>query len=205
MMRASRSRGFTLLELIVAMAISVIFSVIAYVGLSNLQLNFTSGRDSLEQIAAMQFAMRRLAQDLTQIQPRPIRDELGDGYKASLLADGRGTYALEFTRGGWSNPLGLPRPSLQRVAYFLQDEVLIRRHWRVLDRTLSNEPVETQLLENVLQVQVRFLDFQREWRDQWPPLDMDPAEGLRARPLLIEITFEFSDFGVITRLFEVSG
>ena len=100
MMRASRSRGFTLLELIVAMAISVIFSVIAYVGLSNLQLNFTSGRDSLEQIAAMQFAMRRLAQDLTQIQPRPIRDELGDGYKADLLAVGRRTSALEFTRGG---------------------------------------------------------------------------------------------------------
>lgn len=205
MRRLPLNGGFTLLELIVAMAISVIFGVIAYVGLGNLQLNYVAGRDSLERMAEMQFAMRRLAQDFTQIQPRPIRDELGDGYLPALLADGRGTYSLEFTRGGWSNPLGLPRPTLQRVAYFLQDEILVRRHWNVLNRTLSNQPVETPMLEQVLQVQVRFLDAQREWREQWPPLNVDPAGGLRTRPLLIEITIELADLGVITRLFEVSG
>ncbi len=205
MRRRSISRGFTLIELIVAMAVSVIFGVIAYVGLSNLQLNYVGGRDTLERMSELQFAMRRMAQDFTQLQPRPIRDELGDGYMPSLLADGRGTYALEFTRGGWSNPLGLPRPTLQRVAYFLEDEVLIRRHWNVLDRTLSNAPVETALLADVLQVQVRFFGFQREWVEQWPPLNMDPATGLRARPLLIELTIELADYGTVTRLFEVSG
>ena len=47
--------------------------------------------------------------------------------------------------------------------------------------------------------------MQREWREQWPPLNVDPAGGLRTRPLLIEITIELADLGVITRLFEVSG
>ena len=53
---------------------------------------------------------------------------------------------VALTRGGWSNPAGLQRPGLQRVAYFLENSTLRREHWNVLDPTLASTTVERDLL-----------------------------------------------------------
>jgi type II secretion system protein J len=75
----------------------------------------------------------------------------------------------------------------------------------VVDRTLANEPLDVPILKDVLQIDVRFLDYDREWREEWPPLGSEPGTALRLEPLMVEITLELVDFGVITRLFEVGG
>lgn len=201
----SAAKGFTLVELLVAVAISVVLGVIAYVGLANAYLQFGIAEESLERLSQLQYAMRRLEQDITQIHPRPARDPLGDTPLPSVMGNEGTETAMVFTRGGWPNPLGLPRGSLQRVAYMIEDETLIRRHWSVVDATLANEPIDMPLLEGVLQVVVRYLDGAREWKTEWPALDADPESALRDRPLAIEVTVELEDMGLITRIFEVSG
>jgi general secretion pathway protein J len=113
-------------------------------------------------------------------------------------------FALELTHGGWSNPAGLPRGTLQRSAYRLEDGELIRYHWTVLDRTFANEPIETVLLDDVESLLFRYLQANGEWIEQWPPLSVQGAASYRLRPRAVEIVLTLQDEGEIRRVFEVA-
>ena len=199
------SRGFTLIELLIAIAIVAIIGVIAFVGLNRVIEQQALARAHTERWQEIQLAMRLVVQDLAQLHPRATREELGESYQPSLLADPSAQFALEFSRGGWANPAGLPRGTVLRVAYDWEDDKLVRWHWAVMDRTLSTPPVRTELLDGVTNVEVRFLDRAGEWHLDWPPLDRRGPQGLIAQPRAVEFTVELEDFGRVFRLVETSG
>ena len=200
------SRGFTLLELLVALAVFAIMATAAYSGLRNVLFTRAAVEEQSRRLAAVQLAVFRLGQDIEQAVPRGIRDEYGDPQAALLggeLADDR----LTLTRAGWDNPLGQPRATLQRVAYRLRDGRLWRLHWGVLDRGGLLEPRETLLLERVREFRVRFLD-RDDWRDDWPPPASDEAGTKKdpdALPRAVEIGLTLEDWGEITRLLPLPG
>ncbi len=200
------SRGFTLLELLVALAVFAIMATAAYSGLRNVLFTRAAVEEQSRRLAAVQLAVFRLGQDIEQAVPRGIRDEYGEPQAALLggeLADDR----LTLTRAGWDNPLGQPRATLQRVAYRLRDGRLWRLHWGVLDRGGLLEPRETLLLERVREFRVRFLD-RDDWRDDWPPPASDEAGAKKdpdALPRAVEIGLTLEDWGEITRLLPLSG
>jgi general secretion pathway protein J len=204
-MRSAGGRGFTLVELLVAMAIVAIVGVMALGGLSEVINQQTIARERSERWREVQLAMRIVAQDLAQMHPRPTREELGESYQPSLLAGPNGQFALEFSRGGWTNPAGFPRGTVLRVAYDWEGEQLVRFHWPVMDRTLSTPPVRNELLSGVENVEVRFLDAAGQWHVDWPPLEMTGPQRFVARPRAIEFTVELGDFGRIWRLVETSS
>ena len=199
------SRGFTLIELLVVVAILAIISVMALVGLNRIIDNQAAAREQAERWQEIQLAMRLITQDLAQLQPRATREELGETYMPSILADPSAQFALEFSRGGWANPAGLPRGTVLRVAYNWEDDKLIRWHWAVMDRTLSTPPVRAEILDGVEKVEVRFLDTSGEWHLEWPPLDRRGPQGLISRPRAVEFAVELKDLGRVYRLVETSG
>jgi len=206
MMRTTpRARGFTLIELLVAMAIVAVIGVMAMTGLSEVIHQQTLARERTQRWQAIQLAMRVIVQDLAQVQPRPTRDELGETYLPSLLADPNAQFALEFSRGGFANPGGFPRGTVLRVAYNFEDDKLVRYHWPVMDRTVSTPPVRTELLDHVGNVEVRYLDLSGQWQQEWPPLQMGGPDRLVTRPRAVEFAIELKDFGRVTRLVETSG
>jgi general secretion pathway protein J len=195
--------GFTLIELLIAISIFVVIGVLAYGGYNNSVKQAEIARAAMKRLGQVQTTMRLLTQDFEQLAPRPVRDVLGDGRLPALLADGKGQTLFSLTRAGWTNPGGLPRATLQRISYVLEKDKLRREHFTVLDATLANEPVKRELIDQVKSVQVRFMDNQKQWQQQWPPLTAAPATVSRLRPIAVEITLELEDFGEITRLIEV--
>ena len=199
-----RRRGFTLIEVMVAMAVFAILAAFAYGTLSQTLLSAEILSDRMDRLQALQRTMRVLADDLQQLAPRPVRDELGDNFRPALDTNFQTGFALELTKGGWSNPVVLPRSTLQRVGYRMEDDELVRYHWYSLDRTLSNEPVGVALLDGVEGIEFRFLVGTDNYSEQWPPLNQPDGLGVRQRPRAVEVTLRLTDEGEIVRLIEVA-
>jgi general secretion pathway protein J len=197
--------GFTLLELLVAVAIFAVLSAMAYGGLRNVIDNSQQTEAAMQRLQQVQLAMLKISRDLTQLSPRNIRDEYGNTSNY-IVTDQSGDVFIEFTRGGRRNPAEMLRSHLQRVAYKLEENTLSRLHWPHLDRTQEMQPYESVLLEEVESASVRFLDKDNEWHDEWPPLNATgQLDGNTAVLSAIEFTVTLQDWGELVRLFMVSG
>jgi general secretion pathway protein J len=199
----TRQQGFTLLELLVAMAIFAIIGLAATGGLNAVIDQSLAAKNSLTELNDLQRAMRFLTTDLYQLHPRIVRDELGRGDEPALLANGQDDYLIRFSREGWRNPAGLPRSTIQRVQYRLEEETLIREQWPVLDRTLASEPTALELLEGVTELEFEFLDYSDQWQIQWPPVT--PGGATEVWPRAIRINLTLKNNGKLQRLIEVAG
>ncbi len=200
-----RIDGFTLLELLVAVAVFAILSAMAYGGLRNVIDNSQQTESAMQRLQQVQLAMLNISRDFTQLSPRSIRDEYGNSNNYILTGQGADIF-IEFTRGGRRNPAELLRSHLQRVGYKLEENTLSRLHWPHLDRTQEMEPYESVLLDEVEAVSIRFLDSNNEWQNEWPPLDATGLPGDDTTTLTaIEISLELQDWGELVRVFKVSG
>lgn len=203
-MNRTRSGGFTLIEIMVAVAIFAVMSMLAWGALGRSLGNAEMLTERMDRLQAIQRTMQMLASELTQAAPRPVRNELGDAYLPAVMSSLGDDFALQVTHGGWRNPAGLPRSTLQRTAYRIEEDQLVRYHWTVLDRTYANEPIQTILLDEVEGLLFRFYDDNGEASEVWPPQGATGAAALRVRPRAIEVILVLPDEGEITRLLEVA-
>jgi general secretion pathway protein J len=200
---ATTNRGFTLLELLVALAVFAIMATAAYSGLQSVLLTHARVESEAKRLAQLQMAFHILERDIEQAAPRGIRDEFGQPRPALEGGALNGNALVTFSRAGWDNPLGQGRSTLQRLSYRLQNTQLVRAHWNTLDRGGLNEARETPLLDHVQQASLRFLDDQNAWQSSWPPSGSDgEPTGL---PRAVEISLTLNDWGEITRLFRLPG
>jgi general secretion pathway protein J len=192
------ARGFTLLELMVAIAIFAVMALLAYGGLDSVLNQRRELELRLERIAQLQKAYMRLRSDFQQVRNRPVRDSFGDIAPALFVTPS--APVLEFTRGGWRNPTFQPRATQERVAYRVADGKLLRSSWRVLDRVQGSEPVELTVLDGVDQIGWRFIDPGLEWQPTWPPLTQI-GQSNTAPPSAVELTLRTRDWGELRLLF----
>jgi general secretion pathway protein J len=184
-MRTRDANGFTLVELLVALFITAILFAMGYGALSQALHARRQVEEQSARLTALQQTLRVMEQDIELMQPRPVRDLLGNGYQSPLVVNqnalGGGLAAaaassavqpglalLSLTRGGWANPAGLPRSELQRVSYLLRDGRLIRQHLPVLDTTAATAVEERELLDQVEALSFRFMDEGLAWSPTWP-------------------------------------
>jgi general secretion pathway protein J len=203
-MKLRSSSGFTLIEVLVALSVFGVMSMLAYAALGSTLSNAEYLADRMERLQSVQRTIRYLSTDLIQAAPRPVRSALGDSYDSALVTSLSSEFALELTHGGWNNPAGLPRSTLQRVAYRIEDDELLRYHWTVLDRTYANEPIVTVLLDNVESLYFRYYTASGELSEVWPPQSQSGGIALTARPRAVEIVLTLPDQGEIRRLLEIS-
>jgi|AntDeeMinimDraft_6_1070357.scaffolds.fasta_scaffold05422_2 general secretion pathway protein J len=217
MMHGHRQGGFTLLEILVAVFITGMLSL----GVWQVMDTLIASREGVERVSGqfreVQRTMSLLERDLFQTIKRPIKD--GFGEPVPSMTSRNQNINLALTRQGWRNPLGKRRSELQRVAWE-HNEIegrVIRRFWSVVDRAPNSESREQQVMSHVEAMEVRFLDADDNWVEDWPKNQQGgqgqsqaqaqpqqgqggPAAASGTMPRAVEITFEHERFGTLRRV-----
>ncbi|TDT41371.1 general secretion pathway protein J [Halospina denitrificans] len=214
-MHRGQQGGFTLLEILVAVFITAMLSL----GVWQVMDTLMASREGVERVSGqfreVQRTMSLLERDLFQAIKRPVKDGFGESVPSMTSRNQNINLAL--TRQGWRNPLGKRRSELQRVAWE-HNEIegrVIRRFWSVVDRASNSESREQQVMSHVEAMEVRFLDADDNWVEDWPKNQQDgqgqsqtqpqqgqggPAAAMSTMPRAVEVTFEHERFGTLRRV-----
>ncbi len=174
--------GFTLIEMMVAL---LIFGMLAAAGVSLLTFSVraqAAAAQRLDAVANDQRMASLLASDLAQALPRITRDVIGANQPAFSGTNGVGTLPmLRYVRGGWTNPEGNPRASIQRVEIALDQGRLERRTYAMVDGATAGPAMV--LADNVENVRLRYRD-KGVWAASWQ--NPAPASMPKAVELIVK-------------------
>lgn len=194
------SKGFTLLEVLIAIAIFSIISLSSFTIFDTVLKGDATAKERSARQNEMQRAFLIIERDISQIARRSMRVN-GDAPKEIFLQTSDDSFlsdeqALSFVRNGWTNPgLLLPRSDMQAVAYRIEDESLQRLHFNFVDAVGGEEPKVRPLISNVVSLAFEYYDG-KEWQGKWSGKKL---------PLAIAIEIETKDYGEIRRQFLVAG
>jgi general secretion pathway protein J len=163
----SLRRGFTLLEVLVAIAIVALIAVLGYRAIAALSESETRLTAEATRWRTLDLFFARLEGDLRQAMPRPARlsDALAPAWLAS--ADATGNSVLEFSRAGPEFALE-PDSAGQRLAYRLHNGAIEVLYWTSYDRPRGLDPTPYALLDGVTSFQVSCLTQAGNWVPTWP-------------------------------------
>ncbi len=207
-----KSSGFTLVEVLIALAITAFVAAISYTGLSTVISGVESTRAVAERTWEVNRALMIVSRDLRHFIDRPVRDEFGEEEPA-LIGGRAARFMLSFTRSGWHNSAEHPRSNLQRVNYLWLEDSLWRESYPVLDRASATEPQRVLLLAGVTDLRLLFLDSPaslrpgdrgtqvdtRNWPENWVADTSQPGVELPP-PVALELVIELEDLGELRSL-----
>ena len=199
------SGGFTLIEVLVAMAIFGVLTVLAYTSLAQTFRSADILNARMDRLQSIQRTIRYLSNDLASASPRPVRSDVGDTYMPAVMVSAANDFALAVTHGGWPNPAGLPRSTQQRSVYLLEDGKLFRVYYNVLDSTYASNAISTEILDGVESLEFLLIQDNSEVTNQWPPDGAQGAGADRMRPRAVEIILTLENEGEIRRIIEVAS
>lgn len=190
-----RARGFTLVEMVIAVALFALASALAFGGLSALTRAHAQLEQQNARLGQVQFALGMLERDLRGLALRPVRDGYGAPHPALEGERDR----VELSRGGRANALALPRAELERVGYRVQQGTLQRLRFAVLDRSPGSTPAIDDLLDEVERFDLRYVGADGRELPQWPP----PRDAAQQLPRAVVVTLVLVDQGELRRVLEL--
>ncbi len=191
-MNQNSAKGFTLLELLIAMVIFSFMSIMAYGALANILTSNEVITAQEQKLKSLKRFMMFIERDMRQIVNRPRSTGFDSSSQISaLLSSQESDGKIEFTRAGNSNPTDAVRSSLQRIRYDIEENKFIRKSWNIVDH-LDAEPITLPLLEEVESFEFRFLNADNTWKENW---------NTNLLPRAVEFTLEHKHWGKIIRLF----
>lgn len=164
-----QQRGFTLLELMVAMAIFAMLAVAGWQVFDGVNRARERAQFHADQLAVLQYAYLQLQQDMGQViayQAPSTQNSSANGANLNASNNGNDTNSaqdsiaaepimsltgkqLSFVRFADPDPRYQTSPSLQRVDYIFADERLIRRQYNSIQGGSDSVSLDTVLLNGV--------------------------------------------------------
>ncbi len=197
----SRNQGFTLIEVLVAIAIFASLSVGAYQVLNQVQRSNEISMQRSERLKSLQRALVYLDNDFRQM---ALRQSRTNGEEPSPLLLQWKEYLLDsdskgvmFVRSGWHNPQQqFPRGEVSKVGYRIKDNQLQRVWWRYVDTPVGQEGIVMPLLDEVEAFELRFFDGE-QWLKAW--------QSSYTLPEAVAVELQLADYGKIERIYLTSG
>jgi general secretion pathway protein J len=194
--KSNKHKGYTLIEVIIALAIFAILGTIS-VGLLGRSFD-TSARlkAKIDPLAELQLAVARMDRDIAQIVERGSSSFVGQ------------TNYAEFVRGGLVIPdESEVKSTLKRVALLCGgDAELIRKTWTRVAPLNPDDFQEQALMHHIESCEFSYLDKDSTWVSEWP---MAPTEASTDKPpplpRAIKLNLTLKNFGSIPLLFVIPG
>jgi len=198
------SRGFTLIEMLLAVIIFAFVGVASVAMLDTVAKSDEASRQSIERMEKLQRALMLFERDIWQITPRQVRINGEAPGKVTLAgaanfieSDDDG---ISFSHAGWTNPgMVLPRSEVQLVGYRLREKKFERVFYLYPDAVTGTEPTVQTLLDEVDELKFRYLaepseeqQAELQWLESW-----DNAKWPRA----VKVTMTSAELGSIERIF----
>lgn len=192
-----QNKGFTLLEILIALFIFTIVSMIMMTNLHSVMNAQEVTEKNAKQLRQLQIALLILSRDIEQAVNRPVLNAAGKEEDAFIGS----SRDLTFTHTGLANPTGAyTRSTLQRVQYLWQEDGLWRAASPVLDAASQTVAQARPLLPDVTELRFQYLDKEGKFHDSWP-LDSDPNQPL---PRAVRIILTLSHWGKMSQLYVIS-
>lgn len=194
------SSGFTLLEVIIAIALFSMISLSSFTIFNTVIKSDESSKSRTERINELQRGFLLIERDLLQIAKRSVRlngeAPLDDFLHTDSNSFSNSESTLAFVRHGWTNPgLLLPRSSMQSVAYQLNEETFERLHFNFVDAIQGQEPKIRKLITNVQTLSFEFF-YDKKWQKKI-------KDKILPQAIAVELTT--ADYGLLRREFLVAG
>lgn len=197
--RKTLSKGFTLIEVMVAIMVFASLSIAAYQVVNQVQRSNQLSAEKTARLQDMQRAMIIMDSDFRQMVARSFKGRANATgnrvlYSDEYLLDSQ-SHGILFTRLGWQNPQqAFPRGEIVKVGYRVVDNQLERVWWRYPDTPEGQEPLHKSLLAQVENLDFRFYDSDKEsWQETW--------QVETQLPTAVEVTLELKDYGTIRRVY----
>lgn len=201
-MQKQKMRGFTLIEVIVALSIFAVLSVVGYKGLNSLiqtKERITVEDDKWQQLILF---FDRVELDIKQSVNRPIRGRDGSLEPAWV---GRPSYAgeygaqLVFSRFGDPEQTGFLTDT-RRIGYRLHDGAVELLIWPSLDAAPNAKPEVFKVLPHVAQITLSYLTQDGRFINVWPE-NLDLSEPRSFAPSALQMAIKLDTGEIVTRIF----
>ncbi|MDA7746298.1 type II secretion system minor pseudopilin GspJ [Psychromonas sp.] len=192
-----KNKGFTLIEVLIAIAIFASLSLAAYQILQGVLRSGEISRAHDERLIEIQRGMLLIERDFVQMIARASRTSGSEEGDTEVISVGKNVLdsdseGIEFNRLGWTNPLNLlPRSNVVRVGYRVKENQLQRLYYLYPD-IVAGETAEQQVILNDVE-SLTFRFWNNGWVTQWTSNEKIPAG--------IEITILSKHYGELRRVF----
>jgi len=188
------TRGFTLIEVLLALAIFGVIAVMAYRATATLTESEARLASEARRWRTLEVLFTRFEADVRQAIPRASRTGASSELPWVGATDPSGNSALTFTRAG-SEFHAEPAITGQRIGYRLRDGAIELAYWPHLDQPATIAPALYVMADGVAAFRVEYLTDTGAWRERWPLL------GESDVPRAVRVALTLTDHGVVERWF----